>query len=806
VANEANLLSTPEGYATPGQLASTREYAKALLHGNMQQPVSHWSQGVSNMVSALVGGNLDFNANKKQNESDAVRAGRMLPTIPGSPSTQPPGGMAPTSFSGDPSPAGVKDTGGDASKAISGIESGGNYAELGPVIPKSGDRAYGKYQVMGNNIPEWSQAALGKPMTKEEFLANPQAQEAVFKHKFGEYTQKYGPEGASRAWFAGEGGMNNPNAKDMLGTTVAGYSKKFSNAYGGGGGAPPAAPVGAPAGPDGAPPTVQLAASALRGGAKPPVIGGGGGNVMPGDAQQGQPLINPNLIQRKPQYTEGQMRGILADPTISEQAKLGLMQQYQQQDQPITMPYPGGNVIIDPRDPRRQQFIPDLQKGTKKLGDMEVPSYNIVGPGGAGGPGMQLKPIEQAPAAVGPRSEGTPPAAPTGGPAGAPPIVPVVAQNAPAAPTPAPEAVPNTGGVQVASNDPTSGVAAAAAGAGGGGAPAKAPSPFESGAPALAAAPAATGPLAGFAQAKPPGVTDEQLKLNNFAPGDVQDYTNKKAFEQQKTLELEKGKADIGVNADAQKEANKHSAKNYDDLQISANAAAEQRNNVAMARKQIEDPNFYAGMGNGLVENWKRFKSAAGIDPDAARPMEVFRKTTAQSIMSNLKTAFGGLGQIRVAEIRLQEQANASTSNTPSAIKALLEITDRNAAKAQQIGEMAATYKNGEAIMDPKDPSKVLLKANVGPDGEPMERVGLDSHWDKFLHQYTKDHPTFSKDEFDTFTEDLKGRKGEKDVIEPKSGEAKSLGATEPGMTYKGYQFKGGDQHDENNWEKVKKK
>jgi len=61
VANESNLLSTPEGYATPAQLQSTREYAKALLQGNLQQPVHHWTQGVSNMISALVGGNMDFN-------------------------------------------------------------------------------------------------------------------------------------------------------------------------------------------------------------------------------------------------------------------------------------------------------------------------------------------------------------------------------------------------------------------------------------------------------------------------------------------------------------------------------------------------------------------------------------------------------------------------------------------------------------------------------------------------------------------------------------------------------------------------
>ena len=116
--------------------------------------------------------------------------------------------------------------GGDYSGAISRIESGGNYAELGPVT-NTGDRAYGKYQMMGANIPEWSKAALGRSVTPQEFLANPQLQDTIFKHRFGQYVDKYGPGGAARAWFAGEGGMNNPNAKDQLGTSVSSYERRF---------------------------------------------------------------------------------------------------------------------------------------------------------------------------------------------------------------------------------------------------------------------------------------------------------------------------------------------------------------------------------------------------------------------------------------------------------------------------------------------------------------------------------------------------------------------------------------------------
>lgn len=132
-----------------------------------------------------------------------------------------------------PSQSGVSSSYRDA---IASIESrgSGDYSAIGPVT-KNGDRAYGRYQVMGKNIPEWTKAALGKAMTPEQFLADKSAQDAVFDHRFGMYVRKYGPEGAARAWFGGEGAVNNPDAKDALGTSVAEYGKKFIAAAGGAG-------------------------------------------------------------------------------------------------------------------------------------------------------------------------------------------------------------------------------------------------------------------------------------------------------------------------------------------------------------------------------------------------------------------------------------------------------------------------------------------------------------------------------------------------------------------------------------------
>lgn len=156
-------------------------------------------------------------------------------------------------------------TTGNAGAAIAGIESSGQpnggYGAVGPETGKG--RALGKYQVMPFNVGPWTKEALGREMTPQEFLANPQAQDAVFNHKFGQYVQQYGsPQAAARAWFAGPGGMNNPNARDALGTSVADYSQKFNTAYGNGGSPPQVAQgsadgSGTPMPPPGMPPAPQ---------------------------------------------------------------------------------------------------------------------------------------------------------------------------------------------------------------------------------------------------------------------------------------------------------------------------------------------------------------------------------------------------------------------------------------------------------------------------------------------------------------------------------------------------------------------
>lgn len=119
-----------------------------------------------------------------------------------------------------------------AKTAIANIESGGDYGALGPTT-KSGDRAYGKYQVMGENIPSWTKQALGKSLTPQEFLASPEAQEKVFEDQFAKNTAKYGSaQDAASVWFSGKPLAKAGQRADILGTTVPSYVNKFNAVYG----------------------------------------------------------------------------------------------------------------------------------------------------------------------------------------------------------------------------------------------------------------------------------------------------------------------------------------------------------------------------------------------------------------------------------------------------------------------------------------------------------------------------------------------------------------------------------------------
>lgn len=116
--------------------------------------------------------------------------------------------------------------------AIKSIESGGNYSAIGP-LSRKGDRPYGAYQVMGNNIPSWTKELLGYSVSTQEFLKSKSIQDGVFAQQFGKYVTRFGNDlDAASAWLTGRPMAKAGNDADVLGTTASKYVQKFKAALG----------------------------------------------------------------------------------------------------------------------------------------------------------------------------------------------------------------------------------------------------------------------------------------------------------------------------------------------------------------------------------------------------------------------------------------------------------------------------------------------------------------------------------------------------------------------------------------------
>jgi len=119
--------------------------------------------------------------------------------------------------------------------AIGQFESGGNYKSVGPTVTSGmykGDKAYGKYQIMGKNIASWSKQALGRSISLREFINNPKLQDQIAEYKMAKIHQQYGNvEDVASIWFSGRPVAKAGNAKDVLGTTVPKYIKNVRSIY-----------------------------------------------------------------------------------------------------------------------------------------------------------------------------------------------------------------------------------------------------------------------------------------------------------------------------------------------------------------------------------------------------------------------------------------------------------------------------------------------------------------------------------------------------------------------------------------------
>jgi hypothetical protein len=270
--------------------------------------------------------------------------------------------------------------------AIASIESAGSgdYKAVGPTHPKMG-RALGRYQIMEANIGPWSREVLGREVTPDEFMANPQLQDAIFDGKFNSYVQKFGPEGAAQAWFAGPGGVGKTNRKDSLGTDVGTYGRKFMSALGpqaqqteiasldptagmlpqNTAGAVNAMAAGQPQqAPQPAPEQQSAQLANAQGGIMPALMGGA--PASPEQIAQAQAMgqQQPQPQQQAPQGPDQMsLLRALSNPFLSEEQRAVIQTLYQQQ--------------IEQSDPVRQM---QLEKGRLELDQMRnpQPEYQVL--------------------------------------------------------------------------------------------------------------------------------------------------------------------------------------------------------------------------------------------------------------------------------------------------------------------------------------------------------------------------------------------------------------------------------------------
>lgn len=275
--------------------------------------------------------------------------------------------------------------------------------------------------------------------------------------------------------------------------------------------------------------------------------------------------------------------------------------------------------------------------------------------------------------------------------------------------SPAPSATPNAGAMPAGLLGP-GGTTAPVAPATPNGAPA---------APATAPAPVANS--AGGIGAVPQPVMDAALlsKLGGI-PG-IADYVSKASL----PTDQQKNARDPAVAAyDLQKAQQADDVtrfgKKYDSVTQAGDQASSAQPQIQLAKNLLNDPSFYSGTGEDLNLAYKKVLPLIGGDPNAAMPQEAFRGAIKSQILDTLRS-LKGTGQIRVAELKLIQQALANPEHSISGNRMLVEIADRLNNRTLGMDDIARKYNGGSGHLDP----------------------GFDTA----ARQYDQDHQIFTSDE-----------------------------------------------------------
>jgi hypothetical protein len=95
----------------------------------------------------------------------------------------------------------------------------------------AGEKALGRWQVMPGNLPDWSREALGREVTADEFLNNPELQDSIVRDRMSKIYQQYRNEDdVASVWFSGRPVDKAGDVADVTGTSVPEYIERFRNA------------------------------------------------------------------------------------------------------------------------------------------------------------------------------------------------------------------------------------------------------------------------------------------------------------------------------------------------------------------------------------------------------------------------------------------------------------------------------------------------------------------------------------------------------------------------------------------------
>lgn len=142
---------------------------------------------------------------------------------------------------------------------------------------------------------------------------------------------------------------------------------------------------------------------------------------------------------------------------------------------------------------------------------------------------------------------------------------------------------------------------------------------------------------------------------------------------------------------------------------------------MELMQAQLNDPSFYSGFGAGLVQKYKQLNAALG-NPNAAASVEGFHKEANNVLNDNVKALGGsGVGQVRVAEIKIMQHGNANLGITPWTNRGIVEQNKRIYQDNIEVAKMAAQYR--------------------------AQHGNIDSGFDQQVLKYYQDHPLFTPQE-----------------------------------------------------------